>query len=160
MSFFTNKHVVVALLVAPVLAIGAWYAVGLIGAETPQKAVPGQSYPLVAKSNCRYASGQCSLENGDIEFEIIPASFDGALSLTIVSNQSVGRVMLGLGPDSNPPKPEEATYDAATQSWNYTLNKNQAEKLFFVAEVRGSRYFAKLDTVFFERLTTIPLGRD
>ena len=160
MSVFTNKHVVVALLVAPVLAIGAWYAVGLIGAETPQRAVPGQSYPLVAKSNCRYASGQCSLENGDIEFHITPVSSNDTLSLKITSNQSSGRVMLGLGQDSNPPKPEEAPYDASIQSWYYAVTENQAEKLFFVAEIRGSRYFAKLDTVFFERLSSIPQGRD
>jgi hypothetical protein len=160
MSVFTNKHVVVALLVAPVLAIGAWYAVGLIGAETPQRAVPGQSYPLVAKSNCRYASGQCSLENGDIEFHITPVTSNDTLSLKITSNQSSGRVMLGLGQDINPPKPEEAPYDASNQSWHYTVNENQAEKLFFVAEIRGSRYFAKLDTVFFERLSSIPQGRD
>ena len=160
MSVFTNKHVVVALLVAPFLAIGAWYAVGLIGAETPQRAVPGQSYPLVAKSNCRYASGQCSLENGDIEFELIPATSDGARSLKITSNQSVGRVMLGLGADNNPPKPDEASYDSSTQSWIYSVSDDQAEKLFFVAEIRGSRYFAKLDTVFFERLSSIPQGRD
>ena len=160
MSVFTNKHVVVALLVAPVLAIGAWYAVGLIGAETPQKAVPGQSYPLVAKSNCRYASGQCSLENGDIQFELVPETSGGVLSLIVTSNQSVGRVMLGLGEDDNPPKPEEAPYDAASLSWIYKIQGGQAEKLFFVAEIRGSRYFAKLDTVFFERLSTIPQGRD
>ncbi len=160
MSFFTNKHVVVALLVAPILAIGAWYAVGLIGAETPKKAVPGQSYPLVAKSNCRYASGQCSLENGDIEFELIPATSDGALSLKITSNQRAGRVMLGLGEDDNPPKPEEAPYDPSSQTWMYTVNTHHAEKLFFVAEISGSRYFAKLDTVFFDRLSTIPQGRD
>ena len=160
MSVFTNKHVVVALLVAPVLAIGAWYAVGLIGAETPQRAVPGQSYPLVAKSNCRYASGQCSLENGDIEFHITPVSSNDTLSLKITSNQSSGRVMLGLGQDINPPKPEEAPYDASNQSWHYAVNENQAEKLFFVAEIRGSRYFARLDTVFFERLASIPQGRD
>ncbi|EGG30498.1 hypothetical protein IMCC3088_476 [Aequoribacter fuscus] len=68
--------------------------------------------------------------------------------------------MLGLGQDINPPKPEEAPYDASNQSWHYAVNENQAEKLFFVAEIRGSRYFAKLDTVFFERLSSIPQGRD
>lgn len=160
MSVFTNKHVVVALLVAPFLAVGAWYAVGLIGAETPQKALPGQSYPLVAKSNCRYASGQCSLENGDIEFELIPATSGGSLHLKVTSNQSVGRVLLGLGEDSSPPKPDEVPYDASSQSWVYSVTGEYAEKLFFVAEIRGSRYFAKLDTVFFERLSSIPQGRD
>ena len=160
MSVFTNKHVVVALLVAPVLAIGAWYAVGLIGAEPPQKALPGQSYPLVAKSNCRYASGQCSLENGDIELELTPVTSNGTLSLKITSNRSIGRVMLGLGLDTDPPKPEEAPYDASSKSWHYAVTENQADKLFFVAEIRGSRYFAKLDTVFFERLSSIPQGRD
>lgn len=160
MSVFTNKHVVVALLVAPVLAVGAWYAVGLIGAETPHKAVPGQSYPLVAKSNCRYASGQCSLGNGDIEFELIADKSDSAVKVKIVSNQSVSRVMMGLGLDNEPPKPAEVPFNESTNSWIHTVNGYHAEKLFFVAEIRGSRYFAKLDTVFFERLNTIPQGRD
>ena len=62
---FTNKHVIVALIVAPVLSVLAWYAVGSFTGEQPTPAEPGQSYPLVEKSNCRYPSGECELENED-----------------------------------------------------------------------------------------------
>ena len=48
-----NKHVVVAMLVAPILAILAWFAVDSMVAERAHSAKPGASYKLVAKSNCR-----------------------------------------------------------------------------------------------------------
>ena len=67
---FTNKHIIVALLVTPVLAVLAWFAVGAFVGEKPQQAAPGQSYPLVERSNCRYDSGQCDLHNEDLQLSI------------------------------------------------------------------------------------------
>lgn len=67
---FTNKHVVIALLVAPILSLIAYYGVDQIVSEKPHKAVEGNSYPLVAKSNCRYTSGVCTMENGDFELTV------------------------------------------------------------------------------------------
>ena len=67
---FTNKHVIIAMIVAPVLAILAWFAVGYLGGEKPHLAVPGATYPLVEKSNCRYESGACDLENEDFQLRL------------------------------------------------------------------------------------------
>ena len=67
---FTNKHVVIALLVAPILSLIAYYGVDQIVSEKPHKAIEGNSYPLIAKSNCRYTSGICTMENGDFELAI------------------------------------------------------------------------------------------
>lgn len=53
----TNKHVVIAMLVAPVLAVIAYFAVDASVSEPPKAAQPGQSYPLAVRSNCRYTSG-------------------------------------------------------------------------------------------------------
>ena len=69
---FKNKHVVIAMLVAPVLAVLAWFAVDYFVAERPHAAKPGAAYPLIAKSNCRYDSGQCDLENADFELTLRP----------------------------------------------------------------------------------------
>ena len=69
-GFLASLAIVIALLVAPVLALIAYFAVDAVVAEKPEKALAGSSYPLVAKSNCRYASGRCSLENGDVQLEI------------------------------------------------------------------------------------------
>ena len=48
----------------------AWFAVGAFLGEEPQQAAPGQSYPLVERSNCRYDSGHCDLHNEDMQLSI------------------------------------------------------------------------------------------
>ena len=67
-----DKHVVIALIVAPILAIIAWVGVDYIVAEKAQPAEPGSMYPLVARSNCRYDSGSCDLVNNDFEVTLRP----------------------------------------------------------------------------------------
>ncbi|EAQ67245.1 hypothetical protein MED121_14999 [Marinomonas sp. MED121] len=67
---FKNKHIVIALIVAPILALLAYFGVDNLVSEKPHKAIEGQSYPLVAKSNCRYTSGKCTFQNGNFEVNI------------------------------------------------------------------------------------------
>lgn len=67
---FKNKHLIIALIVAPILSLFAYFGVDNVVSEKPQKAVEGQSYPLVAKSNCRYTSGKCTFHNGNFELNI------------------------------------------------------------------------------------------
>jgi hypothetical protein len=40
-----NKHVVIAMIVAPILAVLAWFAVGALVGEKAQVAKPGGAYP-------------------------------------------------------------------------------------------------------------------
>ncbi len=68
---FKNKHIVIAMLVAPMLAIIAWFAVDYFVAERPQAASPGSSYPLVAKPNCRRLSDGCELSNEDLTLTLV-----------------------------------------------------------------------------------------
>ena len=65
-----NKHVLVAVLVAPVLAVVAWFSVDHFVSEKPHAARPGADYPLAARSNCRYESGACDLVNNDFKLRI------------------------------------------------------------------------------------------
>ena len=66
-SVFTDKHVVIALLVAPILAIASWYAVGWLAGDLAESEVAesGQAYPLLERSGCRYEGGECRVSNGD-----------------------------------------------------------------------------------------------
>lgn len=70
MGILKNKHVVVAMLVAPVLALVSYFAVDAIVSEKPHAAQPGDRYALVEKPNCRYSSGQCGLKNGEFELTL------------------------------------------------------------------------------------------
>ncbi|NOQ87942.1 MAG: hypothetical protein GQ550_03380, partial [Gammaproteobacteria bacterium] len=54
MQILKNKHLILAMFVAPVLAIIAYSSVDTIVSEQPQAAMQGSSYKLAAKSNCRY----------------------------------------------------------------------------------------------------------
>ncbi len=71
-SILTNKHFLIAMLVAPILAVITWFAVGKVAGPTPIVAEDGQSYPLIAKPNCRYESGQCTLINNEFRIDIRP----------------------------------------------------------------------------------------
>lgn len=77
----TNKHVIAALLITPVLAVLGYFSVDALVSEKPHKAVAGSSYPLVAKPNCRWSSGRCSMKNG--EFEVHFTLMDDSESLII-----------------------------------------------------------------------------
>lgn len=70
MGIFKNKHVVIAMLVAPILALISYFAVDALVSEKPHAAKPGDRYALVEKPNCRYSSGQCGLKNGDFELTL------------------------------------------------------------------------------------------
>lgn len=95
MSFFKNKHVIIAMVVAPILAICSYYLVDAAVKEQPHKAVTGASYRLIAKSNCRFSSGACDLENGDFKSTIKISNDDGLqtlilTSINVLQNASVG----------------------------------------------------------------------
>ena len=84
-----DKHVVIALIVAPILAIIAWFGVDYIVAEKAQPAEPGSMYPLVARSNCRYDSGSCDLVNNDFKVRIRPVDLKDDRTILAVESEFV-----------------------------------------------------------------------
>ncbi|WP_317930313.1 hypothetical protein [Halioxenophilus sp. WMMB6] len=86
--FFTNKHVVAALIIAPILAILSYFGIDRMVSEKPHAAQAGESYALASKPNCHYSSGQCELKNGSFELTINPIfSDDGLVTLQLTSNE-------------------------------------------------------------------------
>ena len=90
---FKNKHVVIALIVAPILALLAYFGVDNLVSEKPHKAIEGESYPLVAKSNCRYTSGKCTFQNGNFELNIY---IENGKTLIVSSPYSLSEVEASL----------------------------------------------------------------
>ena len=76
MAILKNKHFMTASIVAPVLALIAYFSIDAILSEKPQAAEEGQSYQLVEKPNCRYDSGRCGLKNGDFELNLSTERLD------------------------------------------------------------------------------------
>lgn len=96
MSFFKNKHVIIAMIVAPILAIGTYYLVDLAVKEPPQKAQAGAAYKLIAKSNCRFSSGACDLENGEFKSTVTIENKNGEKTLLLTSVNALQKATVGF----------------------------------------------------------------
>lgn len=94
MSFLTNKHVVIAMIAAPVLAIIAYLGVDQMVTPDPVTARPGDSFPLVARSNCRYEGGKCTLANGNFRVDI--ETQDGANKPSLILDMQSEHPIQGI----------------------------------------------------------------
>jgi hypothetical protein len=150
---FTNKHVIIAMIVAPLLAILAWFGAGQFIGETPQPPAAGMSYPLVEKSNCRYASGACDLENEDFRITLTQTGVGALTELVVRSAFPLDGVVLGVGPRQDEPQPTamRAT-DGQGLEWHLVLGRlpGPEERVRLVAIAGGSSYFADASTAFLQ----------
>lgn len=148
---FTNKHVVVAMLVAPVLAIIAWFAVDKLVAPVPHAAKPGNTYPLLARSNCRYDSGQCDLVNGEFKVTLRPTLVsDSEIGLELVSVHSLQRATIGLASQRfEEVAAMKATDDEAVR-WVASISRpDQGDATIRVAVVAADTgYYAEVPVAF------------
>ena len=150
-----NKHVVIAMLVAPLLAIIAWYGVDSIVAERAESAKPGEHYPLVARSNCRYESGQCDLVNNDFKLVILAVEVQsGKTVLALESEFPLVSARLSLVSGDNevlanavPGSPPEMA-----AQWIITIasGATPAALLRVAVTVQQSIYFAEVPVTFLQ----------
>lgn len=148
---FTNKHLIIAMLVAPILAVIAWFGVDAMVGETPHAAQAGQSYPLVARSNCRYDSGQCDLSNEDFELRLRVVEQQGKHTLRVEASHPLEGVLVAISPahQVEDPEPMQAT-DASQQTWTLTLPQipGADARLKLVASAAGSQWYVDAATDF------------
>lgn len=165
---WTDRHVITALLVAPVLAILAWFAVGSLGGEKAQPARAGAAYPLLEKSNCRYASGVCDLENTDFKVRLsftgnLSGNLSGELSgdgagnaggrLDVYVSHAVDSALLSLtrAPGDAAPRAMRRA-DTEGRRWRFALERqpDREQRLRLVLSRRGTAYFAEFSTAFLQ----------
>lgn len=149
---FSNKHVVIALLVAPVLSILAWFAVGNLLGEQPRAAIVGQDYQLLEKSNCRYSSGECDLVNGDVKIalQINQSALPSQLELTSsIALRGVLMAIVPVGGEDTDPVAMTLSDDIG-QRWRLPLQADLAEgeRLHLVAVTDNNRFSADVSTAF------------
>ena len=149
-----NKHVTLALLIAPVLAIIAWFSVDYFVAERPHAAKAGASYPLVAKPNCRRPSDGCELVNEDFRLQVTVIDFDtiGA-EVDLTSVFPLDRVAVGVanaGVEEGRPTALELA-DAAGKRWRGRVGGSlDADTVLRVAAIADdSTYYAEIPVTFF-----------
>lgn len=159
---FTNKHVVTALIVAPILAILSYFAVGYWVAEPPQKVEAGGNYKLAEKPNCRYTSGVCELKNGDFEVRILPEELsDGSIRLSLTSTQPLEGAKIALvdaeqndGSNNTTPIDWYAN-DEAGQQWQVEIHPQSLKQhLQLVFSANQALFFGETQLTFIEYETT------
>lgn len=153
MSFWKNKHMTVAMLVAPLLGVGSYFLVDHFVGEKPQAAEAGQSYPLVAKPNCRRGGGYCGLKNKDFELTLsYEKAGDGRLLLKLESVYPLDGVMIALGvseSEQNPPAPMLLS-DEDGMNWSIEIANPDPDRhrLYLAASSGQSLYFGDVATKF------------
>lgn len=151
LKFLTNRHVVIALLVAPVLAVFAWMGVGQLAGEQPHQAQPGQQYPLVEQSNCRYVSEACDLRNEDFRLRLTYVAEEVPMMQLNASHPLDGVLMSVSELDTAEPSQMHAV-EADGLHWELALvtKPTRQEKVRLAARAGGSVYFAEASTAFLQ----------
>jgi hypothetical protein len=156
----TNKHVIIAMIVAPILAVITYYAVDYSVSEKPQQAIEGQSYPLAAKSNCRYESGKCTFKNGDVDITLVAEKVGTTqLALTLTSTLPIQGAKIALANDASSPAPEAMiAIDQSQEQWTVTLPNiiTETSRLHIALAVNDSIYFGETETIFTTYKTGFP----
>ncbi len=94
---FKNKHIIAALIIAPILAIISYFATDYFVSEKPHKLIEGNVYKLLAKPNCRYKSGICELMNASINISLTAEDIGNSmLKLNLNSNTKIEGIRISL----------------------------------------------------------------
>lgn len=159
MTVFKNKHIIAAMIVAPMLAVLTYFLVDQIVREEPYMAVYGQAYPLVAKSNCRFSSGQCRLENASFSAVLsVLQESSGQQVLLLNSSHALQQATIGLVDEQGqewPPTDMLAKSDNQTQ-WQLDLPfAVTANTLARVALKSNDAFYFAETTMQFNQYSTI-----
>lgn len=145
---FKNKHVLVAVIVAPILAILAWFATGMLVDEKPHSMQEGSVYTLNVRSNCRWESGNCTLENEDIEINVTGKYTSYTLELVVKSSVALSDVKIAFDKNN---KPQSMIYDKSKDLWGGILDlKNKSKAINGVFVINNTVFYAQMPTTFLD----------
>ncbi|MAR89612.1 MAG: hypothetical protein CML06_01840 [Pseudomonadales bacterium] len=158
-TMLKNKHIIIAMIVAPILAVIAYLATDALVGEKPQAAAAGESYSLVTLPNCRYPSGHCTLKNAEFKLDIRlqPAAQSGPWRLLVDSPHALQGIKVALGPATAEatPQPLQAVADNPRQ-WALTLPRppEQDDLLRLVASAGDALYYGETTLAFMDYETS------
>lgn len=162
MNLLKNKHIILAMFIAPVLAIIAYFATDSVVSEKPHKAQTGEQYKLAARSNCRYQSGLCTLHNGDVKIDIrinrLPSrSGKQSVELLLQSNTPLQQALVSLGQGDNT-QPVAMDSEPGMLTWRTELETREPvdAELRLVVMLSDTTFYASVPTVFIDYETSFP----
>ncbi|WP_282067051.1 hypothetical protein [Vibrio rotiferianus] len=150
---FKNKHFIIALLIAPILSLIAYFGTDMALSEKPHAAKEGESYKLISKSNCRYTSGLCDMENGDFKVKFRSEKLtQDSLELSLHAAYPLEGVKLSVvdSQEQNAQPIDMTPAGQDGQNWIITLPKPaSADSWLRVAiQSEGTLYYGETQTAF------------
>ena len=150
---FKNKHFIIALLIAPILSLIAYFGTNMALSEKPHAAKKGESYKLISKSNCRYTSGLCDMENGDFKVKFRSEKLtQDSLELSLHAAYPLEGVKLSVvdSQEQNAQPIDMTPAGQDGQNWTITLPKPaSADSWLRVAiQSEGTLYYGETQTAF------------
>ncbi|MFY2510368.1 hypothetical protein ACN3E9_19580 [Vibrio pectenicida] len=148
-----NKHFIVALIIAPILSIIAYFAADIAVSEKPHAAKKGQSYKMISQSNCRYTSGLCNMENGDFKIRFRSEKLvNNQLELSLHAEYAVDDIKVSLvdSQELNIPPLEMQPRDQTGKNWSIILPKptSPSSWLRVVVKAEGTLYYGETQMAF------------
>jgi hypothetical protein len=154
MNVLKNKHVILAMFVAPVLALIAYFATDYVVSEKPHAAQQGSSYKLAAKSNCRYQSGQCTLHNGDVEVNVRAEHItDTLIELSLHANMPLENALVSFvvaNEETNPAMMQPAASEENTWRAKFDIVDAEKSTLRLVLKLSDTLFYAETPAVFID----------
>lgn len=158
---FKNKHITTAMFVAPLLAIASYFATDYIVSDLPVSASDGEIYSMVARSNCRYQSGQCTFRNGDLEvkFQLVHDDKGQSILKAQSSHPLQGAQVALVGEGSEEVEPVRlAKTDESGEQWLVPLQGSIDDKkeLRIAMLANSTTFYGSSETTFFTYDTVFP----
>lgn len=152
MNFLKNKHIIAAMIIAPILAVMSWFAVDYFVKETPHQIKNGEHYKMLVKPNCRWASGVCELKNNDVNFKISSTQKKHTNTLTLHSSVALDEVNIAIADNINDHTTPQKMLD--NNNKNYIINFDTIDNdkfLQIVAKIDNSIFYAIVPTIFIHK---------
>lgn len=156
MKVLSNKHVIIAMIVAPILAVLAYLATDSVVSEKPSAAKTGESYPLAARSNCRYQSGKCSLFNGDVELVIRAERIDESyVVLRLQASHAISQALIAIGEADKMPMPQQMNAKTNAEGEaellvSFDMPKPEQKQIQLAVTIERTHYYAEVETIFID----------
>jgi len=132
-----NRHVKLAIILAPFLAIGGYIAADYYSINAQQKQV---LLPLTGQGECHLANARCLLTNGDLQVNLSVS--DSMLSL--MSSHSLDQVLVSV----NSKEPIVLIQGKNTLRWHSAEKINaRGNKLRLFIRIEKARYIAEVEVI-------------
>ena len=144
-----NRHVKIALVMAPILALVSY---GITGYFQPKHIQKAGDYKLRLSGQCKPSDNSCVMKYGEFEVMLISSVKQGKRQLALVSNQPISYLSMALAGDDDEFSQFKMMKSDDKKYWQIALKDEQKIDEFgqfrLAAHSKKSNYFIENNITF------------